>query len=169
MKKSDVSRYWMVLSLFLLMLVDAQISNFLKQRFSDNIAINSSLLLLVLMFGTFRYSKRYMLIVATFIGLLFDSYFYGVIGIYLLCLPLSVYLVFTIFNYVKPTIASLFLSFIIMITFVQSATVFIQTVFQVVKIDTGSFITENLGPTLIFNGVVFIILIYPLKKLFLKK
>ncbi|GAA2328424.1 hypothetical protein GCM10009853_101180 [Glycomyces scopariae] len=54
-------------------------------------------------------------------------------------------------------------------TFVQSATVFIQTIFQVVKVDTGSFITENLGPTLIFNGVVFIILIYPLKKLFLEK
>ncbi len=167
-KKVNVE-YWLPLSLFLLMLVDGQVSNFLRISVENEITLNCHLLLLIMLFGSFQCSKQFLVICATIFGALYDNYYYSIIGINMLCLPLLVYMIYTIFEYIEPSVFSLLLTFIICVTFMEVATLLMGIAFKLIDVDILYFITNVLGPTLLLNVTIFVLLIYPMKKFFLDK
>jgi len=95
-----------------------------------------------------------------------NNYYYGIIGIYMLCLPLMVLILYKINESIKPSVFSILMSLIIFVTFIEGSTFFLQTIFQLINGNPLTFITNVLGPTLLLNITLFVLLIYPLKRLF---
>lgn len=168
-EKKSYLEYWLPPLLFLLMLIDGQITSLLKMSSQGGWFFNSHLLLLFLMMASFRCSKKMLLISSAVIGLLLDSYYYSVIGIYLLVLPLTVWLIYTIFKHVPSTPVPLFLAFVVIITFTESMALALQGIFQLVVPNPIFFITQVLSSTLLLNITYLVVLIIPLRKFFLTK
>lgn len=162
---SSASRYWMPIVYLCCMLVDGQLTAFLRNLTQGQLFMNAHLLILLLMVTSFRFSKAYNCIAALCLGLLFDSYYIGVIGIYSLCLPIFMLIHYHIFEEIEPTILTLLLGFIVSITFVEVSTFIVQVIFQLADGEIVALVTKVLGPTLLFNSALFIVFIYPMKRI----
>ncbi|WP_071130147.1 rod shape-determining protein MreD [Enterococcus timonensis] len=159
-------KYYAPFIFFLFMLLDAQITRALEVVSQDTVFWHAHLLMLALVLATLKLSRRYMVISSIVIGLVMDSYYIGIIGIYALGLPLLVLLAYQIFQYVEPNLFVLLLTVIILVTFLEVALLVIQMIFSLAAIVPAVFITRTLGPTILLNVAIFLILIIPLKKLF---
>lgn len=165
MEKKTIMKFILPLILIVLMLLDGQLSNLWRIVTSNYVYLNSHLLLMGLILGCLNLNKRYIIIMSIVLGILFDIYYYSIIGINMVSLPLTVWLIYGVFDYVKPSILSILLSLVIFITIMDSSAYLIQAIFKLINGDVLSFITQNLGPTLIMNILLFIIFGYPIKKL----
>lgn len=165
MEKKTIIQFFLPIILILLMLTDGQISNALRGLTNNNMFLNSHLLLIGLILGSLYYNKRYMVILSIVIGIIFDVYYYSIIGINMVSLPLTVLLIYIVFEYVRPSIVSILLSLVIFITIMDSSAYLLQALFELINSDLLGFITRNLGPTLLMNTLLFLLLSYPIKKI----
>ena len=151
---------------FFLMLIDAHITNFFT-NFNHNTSIwQSELLLLVMLFAAGYLPQRYMILSALTIGVLFDLYFLGLIGVYAVALPVAVWLMYVFHSIYYQNLMTLFFSWIVSLTVVQLVTLGIQLMFKITTIKGEFFVTNSFAPTLVLNIIYFAILMFPLKKFF---
>lgn len=169
MKDSVVIKIWLPFILLMATLLDAQISNILRLTFDNQYVILSHFMLLGLILASLFFKRGYLMTLSIILGLIIDSYYYGILGIFTVSLPITVSLAYWIFKYVRPTIASLFLSLVIFITLMDSSAYFIQVIFNLIEGDFINFIARELGPTLIMNIFFYVLLAYPINKLLHKK
>ncbi|WP_326716954.1 rod shape-determining protein MreD [Vagococcus jeotgali] len=170
MSESKYFSYYLPILLFITMLVDAHISSGLMSLFAVPMTFTSNLTLLLFMFSTFKVGKVYLTSWAAVIGLLYDSYFYNVIGINLILYPLLVLLMYLLFEHVIPNTFTLILSFIVFVTLLSIGRVLLLTAFNLTNTTFLDFFTRNLTPTLLINTLYITLFVIPLSKLFgLKK
>ncbi|MGX6978839.1 rod shape-determining protein MreD [Vagococcus elongatus] len=164
-KKREVMKVLLPLLVLLAMLMDSQISNILRLLTGGELFFISHFMLLGLIMGSLFYSKTYMVITSIILGLLFDTYYYSILGINTVSLPLTVLLVYLVFDYIEPTIPTLLLSLVIFITIMDGSAYFIQVIFNLIEGNLLGFVSTQLGPTLLMNMTIFILLAYPIKKI----
>lgn len=167
--RKETLNYFMAPLFFFIMLVDAHLTNALTTWNQGTYIWSTHLLLLFLLFSSNQLSKRYMILSTLVIGGLFDMYYIGVLGIYMVALPLVVWLMYLMENVIHQNIFTYFFGMIVFVTAFDLITASIQVVFKLTTINGMFFITHFLGPTLLINIVLFFALYYPLKKLFSKK
>lgn len=165
MEKRSVMSVLLPVILIVLMLLDGQISNILRGVTNNQLFLNSHLLLIGLILGSLYFERKYMVILSISIGILFDVYYYSIIGINMVSLPLTVLLIYVVFEYVRPSFISILLSLVIFITIMDSSAYLLQGLFGLINSDFLGFVTRNLGPTMILNGLFYTILAYPIKKI----
>lgn len=166
MAKKSYYPYYLPVILFIAMLVDGHVSSAMMGMLSIPMTFTSHLVLLILMFSTFKVSQSYLMICATVIGLLYDSYFYNVLGINLILLPLIVFLMYRLFDYVKPNTLTLILSFIVFVTLIAIGRAVLLTVFKLTNATFLDFFTRNLAPSLLINTLYICLLVIPLSKVY---
>lgn len=166
MMERESLKYYAPFVFFLLMLLDGQMTRALEGFSKEVFFLHSHMLMLALVLASFQLSRRYMLTSAILIGALMDSYYIGIIGIYALCLPLIVLLCYQIFSYIEPNGFTLLLAVILFVTFLETSLLGVHLLFSLAKVDLGVFVTRTLGPTLLLNVGLFLILVFPFKKLF---
>lgn len=169
MKENIVLKIWLPFLLLMTALLDGQISNMLRKAFDNQYVILSHFMLLGLILASLFFSRKYLTTLSIILGLLVDNYYYGILGIVTVSLPITVSLAYWIFKYIKPSLASLFLSLVIFISLMDVSAYLIQVIFGLIKGDFINFIAQELGPTLIMNILFFIVLGYPIYKLLNKK
>ncbi|MGX6962117.1 rod shape-determining protein MreD [Vagococcus xieshaowenii] len=169
MKENIVIKIWLPFLLLMVTLLDSQLSNILRIAFENQYVILSHFMLLGLILASLFFNQRYMTILSIILGLIIDNYYYGILGIWTVSLPITVSIAYWIFKYIKPSIPSLFLSLVIFITLLDSSAYFIQVVFGLIEGNFINFIARELGPTLIMNIFFFVILAYPINKLLNRK
>lgn len=152
--------------LFFMMLIDGHISSAVLGIFSVPMDFTSNLLLLFLMFATFQMEKTYLVIFSGIIGLLYDSYFYNVIGINLILLPILVLLMYLLFEHVYPNTFTIILSFIVFVTTLSVGRVLILTIFNLTNTTILDFFARTLAPTLVINILLAAAFTVPLKRMF---
>lgn len=103
-----------------------------------------------------------------FAGFIYDMYYTGILGIYILLLPLMVYITRWIVQFFEPSFVVLLLIYLIDITILTTMGYAMNLLTGLTSVSTTTFIGRTLGPTLAVNLALFVILYYPLKKLFLK-
>lgn len=151
---------------FFLLLLDGQLTRLLD-TWTKNIHIaNAHFLLLAFLVAAAYLPKGYLLITAFIMGLIYDMYYVGVVGVYALIIPVIVLLMYTFQNTIQQNLFTLFFSMIIFVTLFETASLLIQMVFKLAEVDSMYFITRFLGPTLLLNMIIFVIFIFPFKKLF---
>ena len=93
MKKQYLA-YYAAPALFILMLVDTQLTRIFNNVTENVYLANAHLFLIALMVCCQVLPKRYMLITGLILGLLFDSYYISVIGIYAVTIPAIIWLMY---------------------------------------------------------------------------
>lgn len=158
--------YGLPFILFFMMLIDGHVSRSILGIFSVPMDFTSNFLLLFLMFATFQMEKNYLVIFSGIIGLLYDSYFYNVIGINLILFPLIVLMMYALFEHVYPNTFTLIMSFIVFVTALSVGKVLMLTIFKLTDTTILDFFARTLAPTLLVNIILISVLVIPLKRMF---
>ncbi|WP_086315705.1 rod shape-determining protein MreD [Enterococcus sp. 7F3_DIV0205] len=164
-RKENV-KYYAPVVFFLLMLIDGQLTQ-AARNITDNIYFaNAHFLLLAFLMAVPNLSKRYLLITALVLGMVSDSYYIGIIGIYTVALVATVMMMYRFQRVVHTNLITAFFGMIIFVTTYELIAMGLQIIFHISNVAPLLFITKVLGPTLLFNMLIFVIFSYPLKRLF---
>ncbi|MGO3731840.1 MAG: rod shape-determining protein MreD [Vagococcus sp.] len=164
--KRKVFTYVLPMVFFIMMLADGHISSSILGWTAVPMDFTSNLLLMFLMFSTFQMDKAYIIVWACLIGLLYDSYFYNVIGINFILFPLIVVLMYLVFEHVLPSTFTIILSFIVFVTCLAVGRVLLLSIFKLTDTSVLDFFARTLAPTLVLNIAMISVLVVPLKKIF---
>lgn len=148
------------------MLLDAQWTQRLLNEGVDPVIWRVHLMLIFMMFATRYLPKKYMIIVSLCLGIVFDLYYLGLIGIYAVILPLIIWMMYLVHKFLFENIFNLFFGLIIFITSFEILNASLQLMFNLITVDPLYFVTKVLGPTLLLNMVLFCVCFFPAKKLF---
>ncbi|MBU5361991.1 MAG: rod shape-determining protein MreD [Enterococcus sp.] len=151
--------------LFFLFLIDAHVTRVIA-AWTDNIYVaNAHLALLVLLIVSRVVNERFLLGTSLVLGTLYDLYYIGVIGIYAVIFPLLVMVFYFFKKTIQQNILTLFFTVVISVTLFELISLLLQSVFGLTGVSSDFFVPRYLGPTLLFNILTFVILIFPLEKL----
>lgn len=158
-------KYITPILLFLLFLLDAHITRIMASWTNNAYVANAHFALLVLLIVSKVIDERFLLGTALVIGILYDLYYIGIIGIYAVIFPLLVMLLYFFKEVIQQNILTLFFTMVISVTIFELVSLLLQTVFGLTGTSSDYFVPRYLGPTLLFNIFIFVIFIFPLEKL----
>ncbi|OJG99310.1 rod shape-determining protein MreD [Enterococcus termitis] len=164
-KKENV-KYYAPVVFFLLMLIDGQLTQGAENLMDNIYFANAHFLLLAFLMAVPNLSKRYLLITSLVLGLISDSYYLGIIGVYTVALAATVMMMYRFQRVVHTNLLTAFFGMIIFVTTYELIAVGLQVIFSLSKVAPILFITKVLGPTLIFNMLIFVLFSYLFKRLF---
>ncbi|GAA0487084.1 rod shape-determining protein MreD [Alkalibacterium sp. s-m-22] len=121
------------------------------------------LFVLVVIMLAFYLEPRHMIILTVVFGFIYDSYFSGLLGIYIAGLTLIAYFVMQLRKIFDTTYLIILLVSIIMITFLEFFVFGIYTVLDLTTMGVQNFMAGRLSASLLFNTVIAVFLILPLK------
>lgn len=105
-----------------------------------------------------------MILFGILFGLLYDSYYVGILGLYASLFPIIIYLSDKMRKILNPNLLVLVMVLIIHLSLIETALYGFYSVIDVTTIDMSAFLANRLGPTLLLNTVLLLVLYYPLKK-----
>ncbi|MGM0214658.1 rod shape-determining protein MreD [Enterococcus sp. AZ109] len=155
--------------LFICMLLDAHINRIFTSVFTSHYLMNAHLMVLAILVMSEVVNRRFMIGTMLAIGILYDVYYVGVIGIYAVILPLIVILIYLFGQVIYQSLLTLFYSMIIFVTFFELGSSFLQLIFQLAHVNSQFFVTRFLGPTLALNIIMFVILIVPFRRVLVEQ
>ena len=159
-------KYYVPFIFFIFLLLDGQLTMFAENLMDNAYFPSAHFLLLGYLAVIPKLSKRYLIISSIILGLICDSYYLGILGIYTVALVSTVMLMHTFQGIVNTNLPTAFFGLVIFVTSYELISVALQLIFHLSKVSPILFITRVLGPTLIFNLFIFVLFFYPLKKLF---
>jgi len=153
----------------LFILIAFYLDGLMKWAFLNNmnrgvVVVLPQLMLMIIVMLTMRIDNRRQLIIyGVVFGLFYDSYYYGIIGLYTILMPLLMVGI-DHFKYllVKNNMGYELSIYFLSLTFLQSGIYLLERLLQQTSTSVFDFITYTLGPTLLWNIVVFFILYIPL-------
>ncbi|PIO83691.1 rod shape-determining protein MreD [Loigolactobacillus backii] len=164
------TQIWVPLLLFGLMLFDGSLSTIFTSHFYSypNVMISRLVLLGLVLVSFFLPDMKHLLLWAFIIGLFYDSFYTGILGVYTFLFPLIVYLTRQIRVYFTPTAIAIGAIYLIELTILESFVYGMNRFMGLTTATLANFIPDVLGPTLLLNLVYFVILYFPLRQLLLK-
>ena len=109
-----------------------------------------------------------MIVYGIIFGFLYDSYYVGILGIYIDIFPLIIYVTTKLKQVLNPNPITIGMIVFINLSILETMLYWIYKVLGFTEIDMNAFMAGRLGPTLLLNSVFFIIAFYPLKKAIIK-
>lgn len=162
-------RYFFPIGTFLFLFLDGSLSQLMAPSFfTASVAVESRLILLWLVMGVCFGEVDHLVIWAAVAGLFFDLFFTGVLGIFTLLLPLMVYLTQNILLFFNQSFLVVLLIYLIDVTALTTLFYWTNALIGFTSVSGAAFIIRTLGPTLVYNLAVYVILYWPLKVFFEK-
>lgn len=146
---------------FCLFLLDGQATHLLRLMLGNHTSAKTFFIVLILIYAVDHYPFNYLLGLTIVIGLFYDSYYYGVIGVYMVCLPLTLWLIKTLKQVLPDGTLTIGIITIIAITFIELSSYLIRTVFQLTSGSLTTFIATSLGPSLLVNLLIVMVICLP--------
>lgn len=126
------------------------------------------LIILVFVLLSFYLPRNKMILYGIIFGFLYDSYYVGVLGIYVAILPLIVYVTNSLKQFLNPNPITTGMILFINLSILETMLYWIYKILNFTTININTFMAVRLGPTLLLNLVFFIFAFYPLKKVIIK-
>ena len=155
------------LVLFVVMLVDGHLSNLLTNLFPNNIHLLSHLLLIFILYISINLSENTNFIMLLLIGLLYDAYYFHIIGISTLLLPLVGIVISKYNSVLMSNRVSRFLTVAILVFFFEVATFALANVTHLAQMSFADFVVYTNAPTMVSNLLFFLLLQPILEKIYL--
>ena len=155
------------LVLFVVMLVDGHLSNLLTNLFPNNIHLLSHLLLIFILYISINLSENTNFIMLLLIGLLYDAYYFHIIGISTLLLPLVGIVISKYNSVLMSNRVSRFLTVAILVFFFEVATFALANVTHLAQMSFADFVVYTIAPTMVSNLLFFVLLQPILEKIYL--
>jgi rod shape-determining protein MreD len=159
-------KYYAPVIFFLSILLDGQLSTVMESVTKDHYFTLSNLTLLLFLVGAIKFSKNYIIFLALIIGCLYDSYFTGILGVNAFLYPFLTHWLVRFQKTINKNTWTQLASFIIALTSYQVLLLLMQIIFGLAKVNFILFIVSTLGPSILFNILLFLIFIWPLRFLF---
>lgn len=154
------------LLIFVLFLTDGVLAAFFSAQFFGGAgAMSPRLIVIGLVLMSMYIPRNKMMAYAILFGLLYDSYYVGILGPYAALFAITVFITEKVKKILNPNPIVIGMMVVINLSLVE---VFLYTFYNVLgftAIDTTTFMADKLGPTLLLNLVLFIFAFYPLKKI----
>ena len=162
-------RYYFPIGLLIFIFLDGSLSNvFAREFFTGEISIESLLVLLWLVMAIFYGEVDRLMLWAFVAGLIFDMYYTGILGIYMIIFPLVVYLNRQVCRFFTSSFLVVLLIYLIDLTLVSALAFLANSLIGLANISLADFFVADLGPTLAYNLAWFAILYLPIKNFFEK-
>ena len=155
------------LVLFVVMLVDGHLSNLLTNLFPNNIHLLSHLLLIFILYISINLSENTNFTMLLLIGLLYDAYYFHVIGISTLLLPLAGIVIRKYNSVLMSNRVSRFFTVAILVFFFEVATFALANVTHLAQMSFADFVVYTIAPTMVSNLLFFLLLQPILEKIYL--
>ena len=155
------------LVLFVVLLVDGHLSNLLTNLFPNNIHLLSHLLLIFILYISINLSENTNFIMLLLIGLLYDVYYFHIIGISTLLLPLVGIVISKYNSVLMSNRVSRFLTVAILVFFFEVATFALANVTHLAQMSFADFVVYTIAPTMVSNLLFFLLLQPILEKIYL--
>ncbi|RZI49371.1 rod shape-determining protein MreD [Lactococcus kimchii] len=156
--------------LFVLLILDGQITHILTSFSAGIWTPVSHLFLIFLLYSVTQHRPSYILILAAFLGIIYDSYYLGIYGIATLLFPLIALFVYNIQSTIFTNRWTRLFTVIIIVSAFEVFSAAITAAFGFSKLDFVNFVVYQLAPTLFLNIVLAVILQFPLETFYkLKK
>lgn len=138
----------------LFMLIDGQITLVLTSMSTQRNVFSSQLLLLLFITAYFYLGKSaYLIVWTTLFGIIYDLYYYGIIGIFTLCFPLMILILDAILKLVKPHLYSYLMVFLLCNIWVMYGSYFMELIFNLTDYDFLSYMILYVAPSLLLNAI----------------
>ncbi|MBP2624265.1 rod shape-determining protein MreD [Streptococcus oricebi] len=158
---------WLPLVLFLAMLVDGQIATALANLLPLNWHLVSHLLLILMLFTSIELADLTNFSVFVIIGFLYDAYYFHVIGIATMIMPLLTLLVLKLNTIMMSNRWTRLLAVLVLVFLFELSSFLLASFLQLVNMDLGLFIVYSLAPSMLFNGGLLLFLQPLLEKIYL--
>lgn len=155
------------LVLFVVMLIDGHLSNLLTNLFPNNIHLLSHLLLIFILYISINLSENTNFTMLLLIGLLYDAYYFHIIGISTLLLPLAGIVISKYNSVLMSNRVSRFLTVAILVFFFEVATFALANVTHLAQMSFADFVVYTIAPTMVSNLLFFLLLQPILEKIYL--
>lgn len=153
--------------LFLLLLIDGQLTTLLTNVLPFDLDVTSRLLLFVLIIFSRYLPINFMMTLFTVLGFIYDAYYLDVIGPATVFFPIFSYLLSQVFKWVKFNLFSFMLLGIILVFLFETTNYFLSYFLNFTNINFDIFIVKTLAPTMFLN-LLLGILLYPFLTQFFK-
>ena len=158
--------YFIPVVLYVRLILDGFLINAFPGQFvSEEYILVPHLSLFGFVLFSYYFPKQPMQLYAVLFGLLFDSYYSGILGVYAVAFAVIVYFVKKMQRFLAENVFVLALLFIVAIVMVDSFVFGFYSLMDITQLDFSAFASERLGPTIVLNIVLFIVIYYPLFKL----
>jgi len=154
-----------IVILYVSLLVDGTITSFMMNQLQTSFGLMiPRLFILSSIILAFHLEPRHMYSLSLLFGFIYDSYYSGVLGIYMAVLMILTYVILHIRRVIEPHLLILVLLSIILLTINEFFVFAIYRVIDLTAISAQTFMAERLGATLTFNAILMLVLGYPLIK-----
>ena len=155
-----------ILLLFFSLLIDGTITGLFHQQLTTGSGyMIPRVFLVVFLMCAFYLPPKQLISLSLIFGLIYDSYYSGILGIYAAYINIMVYILSKVRNTFFPNMLIIGMLGIVAISTIEASVFLTYSVLGVTQLSGLQFAAERLGPTLILNGLFFIVLYYPLKTL----
>jgi len=163
-------KIWISVFLTCLLLLDGSFSYIFGStlhQFPDTMIIRLVVLGLILVYF-FAPDFPHLIWVALVLGLFYDSFYTGVLGVYMFLFPMVIFLTRWIAQFFTPAPLVIGAIYLIDLTVLESFVYGMNTFMGQTTMSLNDFIPNILGPTLALNLVLFIFLYFPLRQLIVR-
>lgn len=161
------NRYVLCFFLFLLMLLDGQLSFLVSSIFSYHLTISSHLLLLALLYFYQDKQQIFIWLTALLLGFLFDIYYLDRVGFVMFLLPFLLSIASKITPFVTTTFQTVILYMIVLFLFEFIGEI-CAILLGMTQHSIAYFVTYSFAPTLLYNIFMYFICHKLFRRVFLR-
>lgn len=155
------------ISLMMLMLLDGQISSLLATVLPLEFHVVSHLLLIFLLFVSVEITDVAAFLIFLVIGIFYDAYYFRVIGIATLLLPLMSLAVNKYNTIMMANRLTRFLSVLVLVFLFEIVSFLLAHLVNSTSMEMSSFIVYSLAPSMLLNSLILLLLNPVLEKVYL--
>lgn len=158
--------YIIPLIIFLGLILDGIIMNvFSSQLIDGNYVLVPRLMMVLLIILSLLFPKQPLFFYALVFGVIYDSYYVGLLGIYTAGLVSCIYLLKRVQQYVPLTPLFLLLVYFLSLSYIEIFSFTTYTILSLVEMSFFQFLITRLAPTLLLNTFFLVFTYFPLRKL----
>ncbi|MGP6138836.1 MULTISPECIES: rod shape-determining protein MreD [unclassified Jeotgalibaca] len=158
--------YLIPILLFLGLVMDGIVMNIFSASFLDqNYVLVPRILLLLFVVFTLLFPKQPLFLYALLFGIMYDSYYTGILGIYVTAIASCIYLVKRSQRFLTTAPVAVFIVYFLSISYVEIFVFGVYSLLGMADLSFGTFIATRLGPTVLLNFFFLALLYVPLLKL----
>lgn len=153
-----------IVLLFFFLLLDGMIVSLFFESLDVSFGfMTPRLFVLTIIVLAFFLEPRHMYLLSIVFGFIYDSYYSGILGIYIASLMIITYLIIQLRKILEPNYLTIVLVAVIMLTLLEFLIFGVYRVIDLTSIGVQEFIAVRLSASLLFNTVGILLLALPLK------
>lgn len=152
--------------LFIGLVADGSVmNNFSLYLLDQSVVLVPRIFLLLFVVFTLFFPKQPLFLYSLLFGVMYDSYYTGVLGIYVTAIASCIYLLKRSQKFISTAPIMVFVISILSVCYVEIFVFSIYTLLGLANMPFALFLSTRLGPTVLLNLFILILIYYPLHKL----